>query len=96
MTEFSIKHEIENFLDSVFVISHSTSSVRVYRSGINHFAKFTQIKYEKSLEQVISSMKDDSMDRYNVFKDFVIYLDKAGKKPSSIKICFISKDIIVT
>jgi len=73
-------------LDSVYVISHSKASVRVYRSGIDHFAKFVQTKYEKSLEQVISELKDDSMDRYKVFKDFVIYLDKAGKKPTSIKI----------
>ena len=30
------------------------------------------------------------MDRYNVFKDFVNYLDKAGKKPASIKIWVVS------
>ncbi len=86
MTESNLEPLITDYLDSVYVISHSTSSVHVYRSGINHFAKFVQIKYEKSLEQVISAMKDDSMDKYTVFKDFVIYLDKLGKKPSSIKI----------
>lgn len=86
MTESNLENLITDYLDSVYVISHSTSSVHVYRSGINHFAKFVQIKYEKSLEHVISAMKDDSMDKYIVFKDFVIYLDKLGKKPSSIKI----------
>lgn len=86
MSESNLENLIQDYLDSVYVLSHSTSSVHVYRSGINHFAKFVQIKYEKSLEQVISAMKDDSMDKYIVFKDFVIYLDKLGKKPSSVKI----------
>lgn len=86
MTEFDLENLIQDYLDSIFVISHSKSSVHVYRSGIDHFAKFVQIKYDKTLEQVISAMKDDSLDRYKVFKDFVIYLDKEGKKPASIKI----------
>jgi len=80
MTESNLENLIQDFLDSIYVISHSNASVRVYRSGINHFAKFVQTKHGKSLEQVISEIKNDSMDRYNVFKDFVIYLDKAGKK----------------
>ena len=86
MTESSLEKQIQDYLDSVYVISHSKPSVRVYRSGIDHFARFVQIKYEKSLEQVITELKDDSMDRCKVFKDFVIYLDKAGQKPASIKI----------
>jgi len=86
VSESNLENLISDYLDSVYVISHSKASIRVYRSGIDHFAKFVQFKYEKSLEQVISELKDDFMDKYNVFKDFVIYLDKAGKKPASIKI----------
>ncbi len=86
MTESSIENLIQDYLDSVFVISHSHSSVDSYRFGINHFKKFVQTKYEKSLEQTLSAMKDNSMDRYKVLKDFVIYLDKEGKKPASIQI----------
>ncbi|MCJ8305832.1 MAG: hypothetical protein HRU07_02130 [Nitrosopumilus sp.] len=82
MTESNLENLISDHLDSVYVISNSKASIRVYRSGIDHLAKFVQFKYEKSLEQVISELKDDSMDKYNVFKDFVIYLDKAGKKPA--------------
>jgi len=51
MTESNLENLISDYLDSIFVISHSTSSVRVYRSGINHFAKFVQIKYKKYMEQ---------------------------------------------
>ncbi len=65
MTESNLEKQIQDFLDSVNVISNSNALVRVYRSGINHFAKFVQIKYEKSLEQIISEIKDDSMDVLN-------------------------------
>ena len=86
MTESNLENLIQNFLDSIYVISHSKSSIDVYRSGINHFIKFVQEKHRKSLEEIISAIKEDQMDRYQIFKDFVIYLDKAGKKPASIKI----------
>ncbi len=86
MTEFNVEKLISDYLDSVYVISHSQASVDSYKSGIDHFSKFVQSKYEKSLEQILSSMKNDSIDRYRIFQEFVIYLDKAGKKPSSIKI----------
>ena len=86
MTESSIENLITDYLDTIYIISHSQGSVDSYRFAINRFKKFVQDKYEKSLEQIISEIKDNSMDRYQVFQDFVIYLDKAGKKPSSIKI----------
>ncbi len=86
MTESNLENLIQNFLDSIYVLSHSKSSIDVYRSGINHFIKFVQEKYQKSLEEIISAIKEDQTDRYEIFKDFVIYLDKAGKKPASIKI----------
>lgn len=51
MTELNLENLITDYLDSVYVISHSQSSVDSYRLGINHFKKFLQTKYEKSLEQ---------------------------------------------
>ncbi len=86
MTEFNVEKLISEYLDSVYVISHSQASVESYKAGIFHFKKFVQIKYEKPLEEIISLMKDDYMDRCKLFQEFVIYLDKTGKKPSSIKI----------
>jgi len=86
MTESSIENLIADYLDTIYIISHSQGSVDSYRFAINRFKKFIQHKYEKSLEQIISEIKDNSMDRYQIFQDFVIYLDKEGKKPSSIKI----------
>ena len=86
MTESSIENLIADYLDTIYILSHSQGSVDSYRFAINRFKKFVQDKYEKSLEQIISEIKDNSMDRYQIFQNFVIYLDKEGKKPSSIKI----------
>jgi len=86
MTESNLEDLISDYLDTIYIISHSQGSVDSYRYSINRFNKFVQDKYEKSLEQIISEIKDNSIDKYQIFQDFVIYLDKAGKKPSSIKI----------
>jgi len=77
---------IQNYLDSLYVISHSGSTVHIYRSAINHFKKFVQKRHSKSLDKVILELKNNKLDQYEILKEFVIYLDKAGKKPASIKI----------
>ena len=88
MTETNIENLIQDYLDTIYIISHSQGSVDSYRFTINHFKKFVQYKYEKSLEQIIFEIKNNSMDKYQIFQNFVIYLDKAGKKPFSIKILY--------
>ena len=54
MTEFSIEDQIEDYLDTIFILSHSQRSVDSYRFAIGRFRKFVQDKYEKFLEQIIS------------------------------------------
>ncbi len=73
MTEFNVEKLISDYLDSVYVISHSQASVDSYKSSIDHFSKFIQSKYEKPLDQILSLMKDESIDRYKIFQEFVIY-----------------------
>ena len=43
MTEFNLEEQIQDYLDSIQMLSHSYSSSRVYKCGINHLAKFVQI-----------------------------------------------------
>ena len=81
-----VTNEIDNFLDSVYVISHSSSTVRVYRLGINHFTKFVEKQYSCSLKQIIESIKNKSVDPYDVLKEYVVYLDRQDKKPATIKL----------
>ena len=81
-----VTKEIDNFLDSVYVISHSSSTVRVYRLGINHFSKFIEKQYSCSIKEIIESIKNKSVDPYDVLKEYVVYLDRQGKKPATIKL----------
>jgi len=85
-----ITEEIDKFLDSVYVISHSSSTVRVYKLGINHFAKFVETQYNCSLREIVESIKSKSLDPYDVLKEYVVYLDKQGKKPSTVKLMITS------
>ena len=78
--------EIDKFLDSRYVISHSSSTVRVYQLGINHFTKFVEKQYSCSLKEIIESIKNKSVDQYDILKEYVVYLDKQGKKPRTIKL----------
>jgi len=39
MSEFNVEKLILDYLDSVYVISHSQASVDSYRSDIDHFTK---------------------------------------------------------
>lgn len=78
--------EIDKFLDSRYVISHSSSTVRVYQLGINHFTKFVEKQYNCSLKEIIESIKNKSVDQYDILKEYVVYLDKQGKKPRTIKL----------
>lgn len=77
---------INDYLDSVYTISHSSSSVRVYGLGIRHFQEFLQTKHQISLDELIIKFKNEEVDPYQIINEFVIYLDKLGKKPASIKI----------
>ena len=81
-----VTKEIDNFLESVYVISHSSSTVRVYRLGINHFSKFIEKQYICSLKEIIESIKNKSVDPYDVLKEYVVYLDRQDKKPATIKL----------
>ena len=85
-----ITKEIDKFLDSVYVISHSSSTVRVYKLGINHFAKFVETQYNCSLGDIVESIKGKSLDPYDVLKEYVVYLDKQGKKPATLKLMITS------
>lgn len=75
-----------SYLDSIFLLSNSPNTVNTYKSGLNHFKKFTEQNYQLTVNKLVSSVKDGSHDVYRVFSEYVIYLDKLGKKPKSIKL----------
>ena len=81
----NLKKSVDEYLDSIYVISHSHSSVRVYGLAIQHFMEFCEHKFNLPLDEMIVQMKEGSVDPYHAIKDLVIFLDKNGSKPASIK-----------
>ncbi len=87
MTEnFNSSIEIDKFLDSVYVISHSQSTVKAYKLGIKHFEEFINATYRRSLDEILASIKTENEDPYKILNEFVVFLDKKGKMPNTIKL----------
>ena len=86
MTVQQTSHQVqEEFLDSMFLISHSEKTKITYQTGLNHFKKFTLAKYDLDEDQVVAKIKSEELDLYHVIRDFVIYLDKKDIKPKGLR-----------
>ena len=75
----------ESFLDTLYTISHSDGTISMYQSGLRQLQKFAFEKYQVEVSQLVSWIKGGNLGAYEILQEFVIYLDKAGKKPGSIK-----------
>ena len=78
--------ELEEFLDSVYILSHSECTVLSYRNAVRKFQRFLNDKYGIGDSTAIQQIKEQRLDYINILKDFVIYYDKLGFKPKSIKL----------
>lgn len=78
--------KIDKYLDSVYTLSHSQLSVNSYRNALNNFLKFIQINYNHSVDEVISKVLSGEIERYEMLNDFIIFADKLGKRPATIKL----------
>lgn len=76
---------LESFLGSIYVLSKSCNSVHNYRIYVKHFREFLKEKYQCADSEFVNTIKENLLDIYKVLNEFVVYLDKSGKKPSSIK-----------
>lgn len=75
-----------SYLDSIYAISHSANTVNTYRSGINHFKTFVEKNYQASVSNLIEEFKASKLEPFRILNEFIIFLDKLGKKPRSIKL----------
>ncbi len=73
------------FLDSVYLISHSEKTRITYQTALNHFKKFSQSYYNLDEVQVVSQIKLEELDLYQVIRNFVIYLDKKNVKAQGLR-----------
>lgn len=84
-TENKSEALFQPFLDSVYVSSHSYKTIAVYTSGLRHLNKFAIQNYQCDLHALLAKIKQKELDIYKVLGEFVVYLDKLGKSPASIK-----------
>ncbi len=81
---------MQNYLDSVYVISHSYSTIKSYKLAIINqndcgFRDFLQQKYKINELEFVNKVKENEFDVYAILRDFVIFLDKLQYKPQTIK-----------
>jgi integrase len=74
----------KQFLDSMFIISHSKKTIATYKTALNHFKKFTLSHYNCDELHLVEQIKSEQIDLYAVIRDFVIYLDQKQIRPRGI------------
>lgn len=81
---------LQDYLDSIYVISHSYSTIGTYRLSIVNknkvgFRDFIEQKYGIDEIKLVEKIKKDELDPYVILKEFVIFLDKNGYTSKSIQ-----------
>jgi len=80
---------LDDYLGSIFILSHSHSTVSTYRLAITNknktgFREFLSQKYSIDEFELVEKVKDKSFDVYKILNEFVVFLDSHGYKPKSI------------
>jgi len=74
----------KQFLDSMYLISHSDKTIATYKTALNHFRKFLKLQYSCNELQIVDQIKSEKIDLYTVIRDFIIYLDQKHIRPRGI------------
>jgi integrase len=74
----------KQFLDSMYLISHSKKTIATYQTALNHFKKFTKLQYDCDELHIVEQIKSDKLDLYAVIRNFIIYLDQKHIRPRGI------------
>ena len=81
---------LNDYLDTVYLQSHSVSSVKTYRTAIvgtkSGFRLFLQEKYNCDEVQLAYRVENEELDIYKVLSEYVIFLDKRGIKAKTIRL----------
>ena len=84
-----IEQKLKDYLDTVYIISHSYSTFASYRLAITNqnktgFRDYLQQKYNIDELKFIKQTKKEKFDVYAILRDFVVFLDQKHYKPKSI------------
>ncbi len=81
---------LTDYLDSIYIQSHSISSVKAYRTAIigikNGFRIFLKEKYNCDEVQLAFRIENKELDIYQILSEYVIFLDKKSIKPKTIRL----------
>ena len=80
-----VMDNLENYLDFVYMQSHSNSSKKSYRSAVLLFRGFLTIRHNLNETNAIIKIKNQELDVYALLREYVIHLDKNQYAPSSIR-----------
>ena len=84
-----IEQKLKDYLDTVYIISHSYSTFASYRLAITNqnktgFRDYLQQKYNIDELKFVKQTKKEKFDVYAILRDFVVFLDQKHYKPKSI------------
>ena len=80
---------LDDYLSSLFIMSHSHSTVSSYRLAITNskktgFREFLSEKYSLDEFELIEKVSSESLDIYKILNEFVVFLDSKGYTAKSI------------
>jgi len=83
---------LQDYLDSIYIQSHSEGSVKTYRTAIvgpkNGFRIFLKEKHNCDEIQLVTRIQNVELDVYRILNEYVIFLDKNKIKPKTIRLWF--------
>jgi len=83
---------LEDYLDTIYIQSHSKASVASYRTAIigekNGFRIFLTEKHNCNEIQLCHRIENKELDVYKILNEYVIFLDKKEIKPKTIRLWF--------
>ncbi|SRR5579885_62833 len=92
LKEITSDQALRDYLDRVYIQSHSKASVKSYRVGItgsnNGFRTFLKEKYNCDEIQLCIRIQNQELDVYDVLNDYVVFVDKKGIKPKTTRLWF--------
>jgi len=83
------ENALEDYLQSLYIMSHSHSTVSSYRLAITNkhntgFREFLSQKYSINEFDLVNKVNDSTLDIYKILNEFVVFLDSKQYKPKSI------------
>ncbi len=78
-------NQADLFLDSVYVMSHSRSTVISYRLSIKVLREFLAERYSINEINLVEKVKNNEIDIYSLLRELVVYRDKKGNTARTIR-----------